>query len=194
MEPPLETSTYPDPPPFYKNYASWPPSGEPGPGLAPQQPPATWTSFGLPQTLSAQQRPIEEAENVPALFPDPPQPAIALKALNKAFALNYLELLDLLARDPGPQADPQWIRKVQQLHAILKNEHYLVNMYRPHQARATLAKMLEVQIEERIEAAEALKKAREGAMSELEKVHEVLAKWVEEKKRAQGVSNAMETT
>lgn len=106
--------------------------------------------------------------------------ATALKNLSRAFTLNHLELLDILASDPGPQSSPQWITKVQQMHAIFKNLHFLVNGYRPHQARATLLEMLEVQIGERKEAAQKLREAREQVIRELEAVGVVLGKWTEQ--------------
>lgn len=105
-----------------------------------------------------------------------------LKNLNKSFVFNYLELLDILSHDPGPQSNPQWISKVQHLHTILKNCHYLVNLYRPHQARATLQQMLEAQIAERREAAALLKKARADVEAELTKLVGNLRPWIEKQK------------
>ncbi|KAI9001850.1 MED7 protein-domain-containing protein [Hyaloraphidium curvatum] len=191
--PAQETSPFPDPPPFYKHYTDAayrsPPgsdarlaSARAGAFLDPPAPVTDrWTSFGVTREVEEAPKTIFEQEGVPQLFPNGDfDRAAALRSLNKALVFNYLELLDVLVRDPGPQQNPQWIRKVQHLHVLIKNLHFLVNGYRPHQARATLQQMLAVQIAERKEAAEKLREAREAVVAELERAGGALAAWAAE--------------
>lgn len=113
----------------------------------------------------------------------------ALRDLTKAMALNHLALLRTLSEHPGPQQSPEWIARVQSIHIILRELHERVNSYRGHQARGSLAKMLEVQIAERNEAAEKLKEARENVVKELEKVGVVLGNWLEARKGGKDMEN-----
>ncbi|KAI5350939.1 hypothetical protein L3X38_003830 [Prunus dulcis] len=55
------------------------------------------------------------------------------------------------------------IREESGRYLIFKNLHHLLNSLRPHQARATLIHILELQIQRRKQAVEDIKKRREEA-------------------------------
>lgn len=81
-----------------------------------------------------------------------------LRALNRELQLHILELADVLVERPS-----QYARRVEEISLIFKNLHHLLNSLRPHQARATLIHILELQIERRKQAIEDIKRRREEA-------------------------------
>ncbi|QHN85705.1 Mediator of RNA polymerase II transcription subunit 7b [Arachis hypogaea] len=81
-----------------------------------------------------------------------------LRSLNGELQLHILELADILIERPS-----QYARRVEEISTVFKNLHHLLNSLRPHQARATLIHILELQIERRKEAVEDIKKRREEA-------------------------------
>ncbi|XP_038877246.1 mediator of RNA polymerase II transcription subunit 7-like [Benincasa hispida] len=81
-----------------------------------------------------------------------------LRALNRELQLHILELADILVERPS-----QYARRVEEISLIFKNLHHLLNSLRPHQARATLIHILELQIERRRQAVEDIKRRREEA-------------------------------
>ncbi|CAN4122985.1 unnamed protein product [Withania somnifera] len=81
-----------------------------------------------------------------------------LRALNRELQLHILELADVLVERPS-----QYARRVEEISLIFKNLHHLLNSLRPHQARATLIHILELQIQRRKQAIEDIKRRREEA-------------------------------
>ena len=86
-----------------------------------------------------------------------------LKKFAKSILLNFLELVGVLAVDSS-----QWVPKIEHLSRLFYNSHYLINEYRPHQARETLILLMEEQL--------ARKEAEiEGINQQRNKLEEVLA-------------------
>jgi hypothetical protein len=67
-----------------------------------------------------------------------------LRRLNRMLLFSFLDLLEVLVHTPK-----DFQRKVDEIELILVNMHHLLNYYRPHQARANLATLLEEQIQAR---------------------------------------------
>ncbi|KAJ6749873.1 hypothetical protein OIU85_000498 [Salix viminalis] len=65
-------------------------------------------------------------------------------------------LADVLVERPS-----QYARRVEDISLIFKNLHHLLNSLRPHQARATLIHVLELQIQRRKQAVDYIKRRRE---------------------------------
>lgn len=76
----------------------------------------------------------------------------ALKQLNKKLLVNFLQLTKVLVQSPS-----EYEEKVLELKATLMNFQYLLNLYRPHEARETIITMLEKQLERRKAVSELLK-------------------------------------
>lgn len=70
-----------------------------------------------------------------------PNHADKLIHITRSILLNFLELADILSKNPehfGP--------KIDDLTVLFYNAHHLLNEYRPHQARETLIAMMEERI------------------------------------------------
>jgi mediator of RNA polymerase II transcription subunit 7 len=65
-----------------------------------------------------------------------------LKKLNISLLFNFLELIDMLIKNP--QLYP---KKLEEIKTILINMHHLMNTYRPHQARQILIEILQTQVQ-----------------------------------------------
>lgn len=80
-------------------------------------------------------------------------PIREMKGINVSIVLKFLDLLDLLRRDPQSE-------ERQKLHTELEllfvNIHQLVNEYRPHQAKETLIVLMQMQEKSRRETSEKL--------------------------------------
>jgi mediator of RNA polymerase II transcription subunit 7 len=87
------------------------------------------------------------------LFPSPPDGkdvesewtldrASYLKKFAKSILLKFLEIVGILAVNPE-----QYSAKIDHLSTLMYNAHFLINEYRPHQARETLIMMMEEQLE-----------------------------------------------
>ncbi|KAJ3381978.1 Mediator of RNA polymerase II transcription subunit 7 [Lobulomyces angularis] len=76
-----------------------------------------------------------------------------LKKLNLDVLKNFVELLRTLRKNPY-----NYEEKVEKIRLTLINMHYLLNGYRPHQARDILILMMEQQIQRRKEMKEELHK------------------------------------
>mmetsp|Transcript_11783 Transcript_11783/g.15299 ORF Transcript_11783/g.15299 Transcript_11783/m.15299 type:complete len:181 (-) Transcript_11783:39-581(-) len=168
------SSQYPPPPIFYKSYG---PNSD-GPhvnavSLAPPPPPSEeYQCYGDTWKVVETIRSLKE-EGVEQLFEEPVKnPAAEIKRLIRESLKIYSELLkiDLDEEvDPTkPENDPQ-IKKATELDTHFKNILYLVNHYRPHQAREELINMLRQQVSARKSSAERLrtliKEAREKILS-----------------------------
>lgn len=64
-----------------------------------------------------------------------------LKRLTRSIVAAFLDLLEILIRNPGSE---ERVAKIEDLRLLLFNTHHLINEYRPQQARETLQLMLEV--------------------------------------------------
>ncbi|KAK4391898.1 Mediator of RNA polymerase II transcription subunita [Sesamum angolense] len=101
-----------------------------------------------------------EEQGVRQLYPKGPNIDFKkeLTALNRELQLHLLELADVLVERPS-----QYARRVEDISLIFKNLHHVLNSLRPHQARATLIHILELQIQRRKQAVEDIKRRREEA-------------------------------
>ncbi|XP_041024238.1 mediator of RNA polymerase II transcription subunit 7b isoform X2 [Juglans microcarpa x Juglans regia] len=104
--------------------------------------------------------PSLEEQGVRQLYPKGPNIDFKkeLRSLNRELQLHILELADVLVERPS-----QYARRVEEISLIFKNIHHLLNSLRPHQARATLIHILELQIQRRKQAVEDIKRRREEA-------------------------------
>ncbi|CAO2822095.1 unnamed protein product [Amaranthus hypochondriacus] len=154
----MATATYPPPPPYYKLYKDY----AENPKSAPEPPPpnqGTYICYGANYTTDATLPSLEE-QGVQQLYPKGPNIDFKkeLKSLNRTLQLHLLELADILVERPS-----QYARRVEEISLTFKNLHHLLNSLRPHQARATLIHILELQIQRRKEAIEDIKRRREEA-------------------------------
>nr|KAJ3421693.1 cytochrome c oxidase subunit 1 [Polyrhizophydium stewartii] len=134
MDPARQLSAaYPSPPPYYslytdENLAS---AGSAfGPNLSPPPPVAEPLSvFGTTLDINAG-IPALESLGIRPLYAslDMRDRGSELKKLNHSILWNFLELLDLLEKEPG---NAQY--KVEHIRLLLINFHHLLNDFRPHQ-------------------------------------------------------------
>ncbi|KAI9691093.1 MAG: Mediator of RNA polymerase II transcription subunit 7 [Bathelium mastoideum] len=143
--------------------------------LVPPEPPSDgkFRSFGGELDVNEPLVPLKERDLV-QLFPSPPlgravesewtlDRASYLKKFAKSILLNFLELVGTLAVDPT-----QFAPKIEHLNRLFYNSHYLINEYRPHQARETLILMMEEQLARKEAEVEGINRIRD-------KLEEVLA-------------------
>ncbi|XP_052174066.1 mediator of RNA polymerase II transcription subunit 7a isoform X2 [Diospyros lotus] len=152
------TATYPPPPPYYKLYKDY----IQDPKSAPEPPPpieGNYILFGSNYTTDDVLPSLEE-QGVRQLYPKGPNIDFKneLRLLNRELQLHILELADVLVERPS-----QYARRVEEISLIFQNLHHLLNSLRPHQARATLIHILELQIQHRKQAVEDIKRRREEA-------------------------------
>ncbi|GAA0156870.1 general transcription factor [Lithospermum erythrorhizon] len=152
----MATGTYPPLPPFYKLYK------ETSSSTAPSPPPpisGTYTLYGATYTTE-EVLPSLEDQGVRPLYQTTPNLDFKkeLSSLNRELQLNILELSDIIIERPH-----QYGRRVEEISLLFKNLHHLLNSLRPHQARATLIHILELQIQRRKQAVEDIKRRREEA-------------------------------
>ncbi|CAM8963735.1 unnamed protein product [Rhodiola kirilowii] len=152
-------AAYPPPPPYYKLYKDYDPKH---PESWPQPPPpiqGTYVCFGANLTTD-DVLPSLEDQGVRQLYPKGSNVDFKkeLRSLNRELQLHILELADVLVDRPS-----QYARRVEDISLIFKNIHHLLNSLRPHQARATLIHILELQIQRRKQAVEDIKRRREEA-------------------------------
>ncbi|CAG8496998.1 14527_t:CDS:2 [Acaulospora morrowiae] len=102
--------------------------------LEPPQPltEGNYSLFGDSNWMVVDRNPTLEENNVPQLFP------------SGEIVFNFVELLDTLVREPDQAPE-----KIEQIKHIILNMKYLLNEYRPHQARETLNLIMKEQIEQR---------------------------------------------
>ncbi|CAI9268345.1 unnamed protein product [Lactuca saligna] len=132
------------------------------PTSAPEPPPpiqGTYLLYGANYTTD-DVLPSLEDQGVRQLYPKGPNVDFKkeLRSLNRELQLHILELADVLIERPS-----QYARRVEDISLIFKNLHHLLNSLRPHQARATLIHILELQIQRRKQAVEDIKRRREEA-------------------------------
>lgn len=76
-----------------------------------------------------------------------------LKKLNRKLLQEFLRLIQTLISNA---AEANLMSQVEEITLIFVNMHYLLNTYRPHQARQTLISQLEEQIERRKQQTETI--------------------------------------
>ncbi|KAL6063922.1 Mediator of RNA polymerase II transcription subunit 7 [Balamuthia mandrillaris] len=144
MEGPALVSSFPPPPPYYKLYTD----ERLRQGVDPPPPPAiqgTYTMFGASYTTE-DVAPNLEDQGRPQLYPkgETINHTQELKKMNRSLLFNFLELVDLLTKNP-----PAFREKVEDVELLFVNMHHLLNSYRPHQARQSLITIMENQIQRR---------------------------------------------
>ncbi|KAH0861682.1 hypothetical protein HID58_089943 [Brassica napus] len=144
----MATATYPPPPPYYrlyKDYSENPNSAR----LQVKEPTFVSTEDVLPSL---------EEQGVPQLYPNDSivDYKKELRSLNRELQLHILELADVLVERPS-----QYAKRIGDISSVFKNLHHLLNSLRPHQARATLIHIVELQIQQRKQAVEDFKRRRE---------------------------------
>lgn len=152
-------SAFPPPPPYFKLYTD----ERVAAGVAPPPPPViegTYSMFGRP--LATQE--VEDSlENHPGRVQLYPRGEInhrrELKKLNHSILHNYLELLNTLVTNPHEYT---FHDKVADLEQLFVNLHFLLNAFRPHQARETLISILAEQLDKRQALTLATKNAFHG--------------------------------
>ncbi|XP_020420557.1 mediator of RNA polymerase II transcription subunit 7a [Prunus persica] len=152
----MATTTYPPPPPYYKLYKDYLQDPKSAPELPPE---GTYICYGGNYTTD-DILPSLEDQGVRQLYPKGPNLDFKkeLRSLNRELQLHILELADILVERPS-----QYARSVEDISLIFKNLHDLLNSLRPHQARATLIHILELQIQRRKQAVKDIKRRREEA-------------------------------
>nr|CAG4635097.1 EOG090X0EJA [Alona affinis] len=110
-----------------------------------------YSMFGNPyHTDDAVIRPLE-SQNIRRLYPNNYDHRRELKKLNHSITASFLDLVDILIRNPESEARAA---KIDDLTLLFIHMHHLVNEFRPHQARETLRVMMEQQKRQRLEIAE----------------------------------------
>ena len=120
--------------------------------------------------------------SIEQLYPSPPSPgtandsttpainsnrALHLRRIAQSLLLNFMELVGVLAIDPAAYEG-----KIADLRTLFLNAHHLLNEYRPHQARESLALMMEDQLEQCRAETEAIREAKEKVEKVLEGLRE----------------------
>ncbi|KAI7852873.1 MED7 protein-domain-containing protein [Circinella umbellata] len=180
-------SAWPDPPYLYKRYTQKnlerlqqakktgefpeiPISQPPEPdfllaSLEPPQPPSdAYTIFDQRWQVHEQLQPLSEL-GVKQLFPSGQIDRIQeLKKLNRTLITQYLDLLDILVKDPEQYGD-----RIENISTIFINMHHILNEYRPHQARETLRLLMENQIAKKKQLAADLRRKSKETLEMLQK-------------------------
>ncbi|KAJ2000567.1 Mediator of RNA polymerase II transcription subunit 7 [Coemansia thaxteri] len=127
--------------------------------LVPPPPPSSGTYSVFGRTWQVHDRmPTLAEQNIPQLYSEGPIDRITeLKRLNHLILFEFLDLVDVLIKDPS-----QFGARTERIRDIFVNAHHLINEYRGHQAKETLKSMLQQQIESKRASAKAtLDKCRE---------------------------------
>ncbi|BHF63645.1 Mediator of RNA polymerase II transcription subunit 7 [Sparganum proliferum] len=144
-EGPAHVSLFPLPPWQLINKYS---DAEVAAGTAPPPPqiPAS-TSFRMFGTLFNTDDPVLkplESDGMRRVYPQTYNRKLELKKLNFSILANYLDLLDVITRDPS---SPRRTEKLEHLGILFVNMHHILNEYRPHQARDLVREMLRYQVD-----------------------------------------------
>nr|CAG4641241.1 EOG090X0EJA [Eulimnadia texana] len=132
-------------------------------GRNPRPPPPITDSYSMFGTQfhadDAVIRPLE-SQGIRRLYPNNYDHRRELKKLNHSIMASFLDLVDILIRNPesGRRAE-----KLDDLTLLFIHMHHLVNEFRPHQARETLRVMMEQQKRQRYEIADRFERHLERA-------------------------------
>nr|CAG4650521.1 EOG090X0EJA [Sida crystallina] len=132
-------------------------------GRSPRPPPPitdSYSTFGSQfHTNDDVIRPLE-SQNIRQLYPKNYDHRRELKKLNHSIMASFLDLVDIIIRNPESVRRAE---KIDDLTLLFIHMHHLVNEFRPHQARETLRVMLEQQKRQRLEIAERFQRHYENA-------------------------------
>ncbi|KAI6091438.1 MED7-domain-containing protein [Hypoxylon rubiginosum] len=156
-----------------------------------------WKVFGDTYRLEDELPRLEDMQ-IRRLFPNPEDRdrdgkhfdrALILKKLAKSLLLNFLELMGLLAINPGAAEG-----KVNDIRDMLINFHHLINEYRPHQARESLISMMQAQLDRTRAETNAIRDAKDKAERIMEglgslKVEDELFNTLSSEKKQWGYEN-----
>ncbi|KAF7255239.1 hypothetical protein EG68_07721 [Paragonimus skrjabini miyazakii] len=84
-----------------------------------------------------------ESQGVRRVYPQVYNRKRELRKINFSILANYLDLLDIITRDPS---SPKRTERLDHLAVLFINMHHLVNEYRQHQARDLLREILKYQV------------------------------------------------
>uniref|UniRef100_M4BN29 Mediator of RNA polymerase II transcription subunit 7 n=1 Tax=Hyaloperonospora arabidopsidis (strain Emoy2) TaxID=559515 RepID=M4BN29_HYAAE len=162
-------SEFPAPPKFFVLYAE---GRESGP--APPEPMSpTYHMFGSPySTQDVVPDLLQPGKKVYATeSEDSGAAAIVdykaeMKKINRSLLANFVELVDILIKKPV-----LFNEKLDEVELLFLNMHNLINAFRPHQARETVIQMLEMQVQERREAARDIRRTIDESRLAVERVH-----------------------
>lgn len=120
-------------------------SSTPNQTLRPPTPPGSniYRMFGnLYNADDAMLRSLE-SQGVRRVYPQVYNRKRELRKINFSILANYLDLLDIVTRDPSSPKRAEWL---DHLAVLFINMHHLVNEYRQHQARDLLREVLKYQV------------------------------------------------
>ena len=100
----------------------------------------------------------------------------------RSIILSYIELLGVVAQDPTSEAKEE---KLKDILTLALNMHALINEYRPHQARETLIREMERQVERKRGEVEGVKKMGERVKEVLDGFGSVVLEASEETESAE---------
>jgi hypothetical protein len=138
--------------------------------------------------------------NVKELFSSSSDMIGELKKMNRSLCFSFLELLDILLTRPNAKLTEDseisifdsekynedlqanrlqekfaWEIKIQQIHLLLINMSYLLNSYRPQQARQQLISILEDSLKKRQNATLSMKETLDLCTNMLKETKDVLS-------------------
>jgi hypothetical protein len=145
-------SSFPPPPQYYHEYEYLDTAPKPPPPIE-----GNFQTFGIPQPLSDEiKRPRDE--NVRELFPDNFNHVHELKKMNHSLQESFAELLDILENYSTEKIDDTfaWKVKCDEIQLLFINMSYILNSYRPHQARQQIITILQHQLAKRKDAIQKL--------------------------------------
>lgn len=103
----------------------------------------------------------------------------------RSILLAYIELLGIVAANPTSEQKDQ---KLKDILTMVTNMHALINEYRPHQARETLIREMERQVERKKREIEGVKNMKKRVEDVLEGFGKEVTKEEEEEKEAVDVA------
>lgn len=132
-------------------------------GKAPPPPPLIRDAFSVFSVRHHPSDPIIqplEAQGIKRLYPQNVDHKKELKKMNHSLLANFLDLLDVMVKNPGgpkyPGSPPPGVgslreEKIEDIQLLFFHMHHLINEFRPHQARETLRVMMDLQRQQRLD-------------------------------------------
>ena len=148
METDALTSTYPPPPPYYRLYKD---EAEQSPQdvipPSPPPPPPEYCVFGTTRQKGDEDDLEEPSLPATPLFPpEHHDRKVELKKQCSSLLLSFYHLLDVLVHDQD-----SFYVKTADIELLLQNITYLLNTFRPHQARQAILQVFREQMETKSE-------------------------------------------